>query len=122
MRLIILLLLTFNTAFAQDIIPIKKGQPSPIDGFVISKKANEKIIEDREKLERKNIQLKDLSVLQDQSITDLKSHRDTLSRHNAELRESLRAKPTGFWQKTGYFVLGALITGAIGYGTVRALR
>lgn len=120
-KMILLLLISFQ-CFAQDIIPIKKGQPSPIDGFVISKRLNTRMIEDTEILERKNLQLRDLSVLQDEALSDLNKHKETLVRHNAELRGALKEKPTGFWQKTGYFVLGALITGAISYGTIRSVR
>jgi len=121
MKLLLIFLLSFS-CYAQEIVAIKKGQIAPIDGFIITRAAHNKIKAKMETLEYENIKLHDLAIAQDEAIVHLKRHKATLLEHNTSLRTELKRKPTGFWQKTGYFVLGAVLTGVVSYGAVRSIR
>lgn len=121
MKLLLIFLLSFS-CFAQDIVPIKKGQVAPIDGYIITRAAHNKIKAKMETLQYENLKLHDLAIAQDEAIVHLKRHKATLAEHNASLRTELRRKPTGFWQKTGYFVMGAVLTGVVSYGAIRSVR
>ena len=103
-HVIILFFLIIHTAWGQDIQGIKKGQASPIDGFVIStdfEKELRQINEDSKILKRQNILLKDLQVTQEYMVT---LHSERASNAQKELeKEQIK----GFFKSTLYFIGGA---------------
>lgn len=121
MKIVLIFLLVTNIAFGQDFIPIKKGEPSPIDGFAISPTTEKMVRQKVENLEYKLIKLSDLGVAKDELISAQKRHIAAQKEYNGELRDEL-LKSDGFWTKAMWFTLGTVITGVISYGTVRSLR
>jgi hypothetical protein len=119
MKFLLTLIFLLNSAFA--FTPIKKGDPSPVDGYVVTKEQEKKLRQKVEDLEFKNVRLSDLSVKQDNMIKTQDRHIEIQKKHNSELRKELKER-TGFWSKSVYFVLGCLTATAMGYVTVKALK
>jgi len=119
MKFLLVLLLSINTIFAQDIVPIKKGQPSPADGFYISYNQEKKfrlINEENLKLKTQVIQLKDLSAALEDKNTILEQRLTLYQNQNKYLTSELSdQRIDNFFGKTIYFIGGILVTGAIGY-------
>lgn len=119
MKFLLTLIFLLNSAFA--FTPIKKGEPSPSDGFVVTKKQEKQLRQKVEGLEFKNLRLDQLSASQKVVIDAQEQHIGLQKKHNSELRKELKER-TGFWSKTMFFVLGCLTATATAYVTVKALR
>lgn len=118
MKLLLLLFISFNCyAFT----PIKKGEPSPSNGFVVTHKQEKELRQKNEDQKLKIRSLSQLKLTQDQIIQKQDDMIKTQSEYNRDLSEALATKPTGFWEKTAYFMAGALLTGLVSYGTIKAL-
>jgi len=117
MKLLIVLLLTLSQAFAIDVTPIKKGQPSPGNGFFIDTKNMKeirKINEEKKNLKKQTITLKDIGHIDQERIAVHK-------RYARAAQKQLEWEQTkGTWKTIGGFALGVLITGAIGYAALRS--
>lgn len=103
---------------AIDVEPIKKGDPAPATGFFVSQsemKKLRKINEEKKLLEKENLKLKDLQV-------SYKRRLDLEKKYSDELSSSLASeKFVGNIKGIGGFLIGALLTGIVSYGTVKAL-
>ena len=100
MKIILILTLLINTAFAQS-ITIQKGETAPFSGHLITKD----IAEEAAKNKLKVIELKDLQVSQE-ALTDF--HKDNAKEARKELTKT---QIDTFLYVTGAFVLGVLVTG-----------
>ena len=107
-RYLIILTCLFSMSInAQQIVRIKKGEPSPFDGYVIDKKQEQKFRLTNETLkisEQLNIKLKDLSVNQESQIKLLNTYNNGLERRLYSVQF------TGNFKGIGGFVLGILAT------------
>jgi hypothetical protein len=101
MRLILILILITNTAFAQNSTTLTKGDTAPFSGVLLTKDRAEKAV----KAEKANIVLKDLRISQEE-LTEY--HRQDARIQRRKLSE---AKFSGFMSNTLYFVVGVLVTG-----------
>jgi hypothetical protein len=99
--LMIILITSINSAFAQNAVKLNKGEVAPFTGALVKEERLDKLV----KAEKSNIVLKDLRIAQDELIeyhkTDARKQREKLS----------DAKFEAFWTNAGYFVLGAVLTG-----------
>lgn len=118
-KIIVLFFLIIQATKAEDIIAIKKGNPSPIDGFVITKEFEKdlrQINEDNKLLKRQNLVLKDLQVTQEDLVS---LHKENTRNAQKELeKEQIK----GFFKSTLYFVGGIILGGAISYGLSKVYK
>lgn len=101
MKLLMIFLITINSAFAQNAVTLNKGDIAPFKGALVAPERLDKLV----KAEKSNIVLKDLRITQDEII---EYHKDQSRRYRKRLSE---AKFDAFMTNTGYFVLGVILTG-----------
>lgn len=119
MKLFIILLCSANLALAQSITPVKKGEPSPHDGYVIDDKMEKKmrqVNEENKKNKELNIKMEQLGVLEESKVNLYKEQVSSLEKENSSLRT------TNNLSIIVYFGLGVLATGLAAYGTMKALN
>lgn len=120
MKYILLLCFTTNL-FAQDFFPVKKGDPSPVDGFAISRETEKQVRQKVMDLEFKSTQLTQLGVLKDDQIRLLEAKSSLQADHNKELMGEL--KSSNNWLKTtGFFLLGGVVATVVAYGAAHAVK
>lgn len=107
-------LLIASTAYGNCDIPtrIEKDAKSPCDGYVISTELETKI---RTDLAYKDALIKNLTQINASQEKILKIDAEQLKIYESMSRQTML-------DKTLYFGLGAIVTGLVAYGTVRALR
>jgi hypothetical protein len=118
MKLLMVFLISFN-ALAIDIVPVKKGEPAPSDGFFVSPEEMKKfrqINEEKKLLDQKVISFQDLAITNEQRIDIYKKHSDYYQ------QEVVKAQNKTMWAGIGGFVLGVVATSLSAYGTVRLLK
>lgn len=117
LALILATVISFN-AFAACDIPtqIKKGEASQCDGYVMSSETEQKI---RTDISYKNALIENLTKSNDLQANLIKIQSEQVNVYQSELS---KAQSLSTFEKVLYFGLGALVTGAVAYGTVRALR
>lgn len=121
MTKIIVFLLTLAIsaqAFAVCEVPtqIKRGEASPCDGYVMSIETETKI---RTDLSYKNALIENLMKSNSLQTNLIEIQGKQVNIYNSELN---KAQSLSTIEKLLYFGLGALVTGAVAYGTVRAFR
>lgn len=112
-KILMILLFTFSIQ-AQTLVPIKKGEPAPFDGFVIDKpmEAKFRLINEKFKLsEAKVLKLKDLQIVQKQQVKQYEVYTNRLESGLA------REQWVGTFKGIGGFFLGVIIT-SMAYKTV----
>lgn len=113
------LLLICSTALADDVYIIKKGQASPIDGFVITE-SKALTIREHEidlRLTQKTLSLTEQqNALLTEQLSRANTHIDGLGKQLVESRDS------SLLSKIGLFLLGAGAAVAITYGVSGALK
>lgn len=100
MKLFIIFLLTFNLCYAENSVIIKKGEEASFDGYLVKKGRVEELI----KAEKKSLTLEKLRIVQDDMI---EYYKEDAKNSRKKLTE---AKWNGFWENTGYFLIGCIIT------------
>lgn len=95
---------------------IKQGQASPCDGYVMSVETETKI---RTDISYKQALIDNLTKTNDLQANLIKIQGEQVNVYNSELN---KAQSLSTIEKVLYFGLGALVTGAVAYGTVRAIR
>lgn len=120
MKLLLALLLSTNV-LAQDFIPVKKGDPSPVDGYAISRETEKQVRQKVMDLEFKSTQLSQLGILKDDQIRLLEAKSALQADHNKELMVEL--KSSNNWLKTtGFFLLGGVVATVVAYGASHAVK
>lgn len=119
MKTFIIAILLINTTFADEVTYIKKGDPAPENGYFITVPQEKKFREQNEenkKLVSINIQLKDLQLQQERRIDVLNERINGYQADNKYLMDRVSsARADGFWNKTIYFVGGAVLMGSATY-------
>lgn len=119
MKILLIILLTINSATAIDITPIKKGEPAPANGFFVDKKNIKKfreINENKKLLEQENGKLKSLNQL---AINETKIYKENYQEANRQVRvEKFKSDLKGI----GGFLLGVLATSAAAYAAIRIAK
>jgi hypothetical protein len=100
MKLLLILTLLINTAFAQNSVQLKTGETAPFDGHLVKSERLVKLV----KAEKKVLVLSDLRIHQEE-LTVFHKHDARVQR-----RKLSEAKFKAFMSNTGYFVLGAVLT------------
>lgn len=119
MKYVLILCLSINLVFAIDVTPIKKGDPAPDNGFFVDNPNMQELRNINEKkkiLEQKVVKLEELNVITEQRLGLYKEHTNTIERQVH--KESLKGNLKGI----GGFILGAVLTGLVGYATIQATK
>lgn len=119
MKLLIILLFSISTTFAQNVQTIKKGESAPADGFFVTKEQMQKFVDtDKENklLKKKVIKLEQLQIVQDQRIELYKNRVTELD------KELVRESRRGSFKGIGGFVLGVLATSAAAYAAIQVSK
>jgi hypothetical protein len=125
MKHLYLLLLIPSLTFGQ-VVSVKKGDPSPYDGYLFSIEAeakNRKMLLDLDvykALDESNRRMLDLKTKENQVLTEQynlwKTQSDSLS------KQVIESQDKSFWRSLLYFGAGVLATTAIVYGVNQASR
>ena len=127
MKYIILILLSFNIAFAdecpKEVMALKKGEPAPCSGVLFSPAKESAIFRDIT-LYKKEIDLLNQKVTLLEKDQDFYQRRlDNMMQLNDSISKELaRREQNSFFNNSLYFGTGALLTGLIAYGVVNGLR
>lgn len=119
LRKILILFLTSsipnNWVLADEVVPIKKNDPSPIDGFVITQQHanNIKVLaQERDGYKLLNDSFQNSLKLQENIINSQDNKVNLLIGQNEKLAKSLYDERTMTnWERVGWFTLGIIATG-----------
>lgn len=117
-RFIILFLFTISIQ-AQELKTLNKGDIAPFKGVLVDQKQMKEFRKINEKnmlLKKQTVTLKDLAFVKDQKIEYFKN--ETTEWKSRYRREQFWC----FWEKTGFFVLGVVLTGAAAKYTIETLK
>jgi hypothetical protein len=120
---VLICILLINSCFATDVKVVKKGDTVPFDGVLFTKELEKDIRNDIIILEKKNAALTRLSDINDKEIKILNERLSLYQDKAKELatRETI-SESNSFLRNAVYFLSGAVLTGVIGYGVVKAYR
>lgn len=98
---------------------LKENEPAKCDGYLFTP---EKELDVRTKIS--NYERLETVIQKQDALIDILSKRiDIQVQQNINLSNELQRKETEtYWQKAGFFLLGAILTGVIAYGTVQSLK
>lgn len=101
---------------AQDSVLLNQGDPAPFPGFLlppekIKELRNDSIDLNYYKKANENLNLQ---------IVDYDKRVNLYIQQNDKLSERLAKSETGFFERVGFFILGAAITGLIGFGVYKS--
>jgi hypothetical protein len=115
MRLVtffLLLSLVSSNTFAQEAKYLTKDTPAPFTGFLITPEKAEKVRE-------MDIDLR-LTTKTNEILT--KQNELLLGQVDSLSKKVVEARDDSTWNKIGYFIIGAGITGLLGYGIYRSAK
>ena len=121
---LITLILTINLCFAENSVKvIKKGETAPFDGVLFTRELEKDIRNDLIVAEKKSAALTRLNEINEKEIEILNKRLGLYQTKAKELAEiETKVESDSFLKNVTYFISGALITGVIGYGVVKAYR
>lgn len=123
MKFILTLLISCNFVFAEEVKIVRKGEIVPYDGVLFSKDKEKEVRTDLDVSEKKIITLKKLNELNEKEIEILDKRLQLYQKKSTELTElQVKNEKHTSIQNVVYFISGALITGVIGYGVIKAYR
>lgn len=119
MKYLIVILICISQALAIDITPIEKGQPAPANGFFVDQenmKEFREINERKKLLEKENLTLKDIRVIQDEQIDNYKEIEKELYRQVR--KEKFKSDIKGI----GGFILGVAAASLAAYAAIKVTK
>lgn len=123
MKLLISFFLLANIALADEVKVVKKGDTVPYDGVLFTKDKEREIRTDLEISEKKILTLKRLNDLNEKEIEILNKRVELYQKKTKEIVNlQLQEDKYSNAKNALYFISGALITGLIGYGVIKAYR
>lgn len=123
MKLLISFFLLANIALADEVKIVKKGDTVPYDGVLFTKDKEREIRTDLEISEKKILTLKRLNDLNEKEIEILNKRVELYQKKTKEIVNlQLQEEKYSNAKNALYFISGALITGLIGYGVIKAYR
>lgn len=115
----LLIIATFPAYGADDVSYLKKGDPAPFTGYLISPEKADSIREmkiDLDTQKQINGLLLDNQKIYEQRVDNLRKQSEDLAKQVETMKDS------SMFTKVGFFVLGSVLTGLVAYGTTRVLR
>lgn len=119
MKILIILLFSISHCFALDVTPLKKGELAPSDGFFVtseSMKKLRKINEEKKILEKENITMKDLAVINEKRIVTYKMYAEESH------KQASWERTKGNFKGVGGFLVGVLATSLSMYVAVKVVK
>lgn len=113
--------LSFN-AFAVDdnsVVYLPKNNPAPFSGYLITPAKADKVHDINVELKS---QQKINGLLQEEQDLYVKRLQNSQAESDRLAKQLVDERDKSFFNKAGYFVLGAVLTGFISYGLVRSLK
>ncbi len=123
MKLITTLILCFNIAIANDAKIVKKGEVVPFDGVLFTRELEKDIRNDLQILNKKVETLTKINDINEKEL-DIVNKRLSLYQTKADemAKREIKSERDTLVKNTLYFLSGALLTGIIGYGVIKAYR
>jgi hypothetical protein len=123
MKLIIAFILSFNIALANDVKVVKKGEVVPFDGVLFTKELEKDIRNDIQILNKKVDTLTKINDINEKEL-NIVNKRLALYQNKADelTKREVKSERDSLVKNTLYFLSGALLTGIIGYGVIKAYR
>lgn len=124
MRYVTLLaiLLSFQAVAQDDVVHLNQGNPAPFDGYLFSpsKEKELRLLDSNVNYYKSlNNSLDIINKAQSDNL-DKMSQRLTIRDQQLDLvTKRLSETNAGFFEKAGFFILGSVITGVIGYGVYK---
>lgn len=118
-KIIVIFFTSINLSLAIDVVPIKKGEPAPKDGFFIDKpniKKMRKINEEKKLLEKENLKLSQLNELNGKIENNYQKRLEDAS------RQITKEQVKGDLKGIGGFLLGVLATSAAAFAAAKVLE
>jgi hypothetical protein len=114
-----ILLIVFSLNSFAEVTTVKAGQVAPYSGVLFSKDAELKLREMREEyqIEKKKTEL--LSKINDMSQKEIDILTQRVDNYRGQVLENRKSSDL---EKAVYFLAGALITGFVSYGVIKANR
>lgn len=123
MKALLTVLLISNLALADDVKVVKKGETVPFDGVLFTKELEKQIRSDTQILEKKVDTLTRINSINEQEITILNQRVSLYQEKAKEMADrEVKQESSSFWKNAAYFISGAVLTGVIGYGVIKAYR
>lgn len=123
MKLLLSFFLLFNIALAEEVKVLKKGDMAPYDGVLFPKEKERELRTELEISEKKILTLRKLNDLNEKEIEVLNKRIELYQEKTKEIVHlQLQEDKYSNAKNALYFISGALITGLIGYGVIKAYR
>jgi len=123
MKLFLSLFLICNICLAEDVKVVKKGESVPYDGVLFPREKEREIRTDLQTQEKRIITLSKLNELNNKEIDILNKRLELYQEKAKEMADrEVKQENNTFWKNALYFVSGAVLTGVIGYGVIKAYR
>lgn len=119
MKFFIIFYMSIGFAFGQQQVILNKGDLAPYDGILSDKeqmKQYREINENNKRLEKQNIKLKDLVIVNEKKADFFKEEMEQYK------TEASIERTRSFWSKVGYFALGAVLTGVAAKVAIESTR
>jgi len=115
-KIFLVLLICFDVCAQEQMVILDKNQPAPFKGILSNADQMKKFRESHESLKI----CKEISNKQEQlaKLTEIESNYYKKKYTNLN-DEHEKYKSKTWWQKTGYFLLGVVITGTISYAAMK---
>jgi len=118
MKILVILICSINLTFALDVTPIRKGQAAPDNGFFVDQenmKGFRKINEENKLLKKENLELEELSFVNNKIE---KNYQDRLDFASKEItKEQIKGNLRGVWG----FVLGVAATSLAAFAAAKSI-
>lgn len=119
MKILLIILFSISTVFAQNVQTIKKGEQAPSDGFFVTKEQMQKFVNtDKENvlLKKKIVKLEQLQFVQKERITLYKNRVEVLD------KQLSWEQTKGSFKGIGGFFIGVLATSAAAYAAIQVSK
>ena len=118
-KLLSLLLITSFVARADEVAPIKKGEPAPFSGYIFDYEAEQKNQFHLIRKDRLEEQVKLYKENEIELMANLNRWQNVAQQNTEAL---LKVERYSFWQNAVFFGLGVVVTGALAIGLSKNLN
>lgn len=123
MKFLFCMFFILNIAMAEEVKVLKKGELAPYDGVLFPKEKEREIRTEIEISAKEIVTLKKLNELNEKELDIINKRLDVYQKKSLELLKINEEKKENDLLKNAlYFISGAVLTGVIGYGVIKAYR
>lgn len=99
------------------------GQPAPYHGYLFDDKQERQIHLDENELDYLRKFASSLQTINSAQLENQKKYEDIINNYQVQvttLSKEVAEKNDNFFMKTGYFMLGCIVTGLVSYGVYKS--